>query len=328
MTNQFKLMWMIVTVLAVSLAGVCLGSQTLSPSRIIELLDAQPDNVQRTILLSFRLPRVAMGLGVGMTLAISGVLIQCVLRNELAAPGILGVSSGANLGVTLAVIFGGAQIISAWIFPAMSMLCAAATVLFVCALSYDSRKLLPVRLLLTGVAVSTSMSAITLVFAMKMDRQAYAQSIAWMSGSFGKSDWNYATAIGCVLLILLPTCWSIRKQLDVLRFSDQTVMGLGIAVDRWRVSILLLGVMAGAAAMAVVGSVAFVGLIAPHIARRLIGPNHGTLVASAGLVGAGFLTAADTLGRTMFHPIEMPAGIIVSVLGGIYFLSLLIMQRH
>ncbi|MCC9601299.1 iron ABC transporter permease [Stieleria sp. JC731] len=327
MTTPQKFIYLVAGLIAVVIVSACLGNQTYSPIRIWKIIQSDESLTHQTILLSFRFPRIALASVVGLTLAVSGVLIQSVLRNDLAAPGILGVSSGSNLGVTLTMIIGGSQITSPWMLPAMSMLCASLTVLLVCILAYHSNTLSPVRLLLTGVSVSLSIGALTLVLAMHLDRTAYAHSIAWMSGSLAKADWNYVFAIAGLVTVALPVAWSNRHLLDAMRFSDETANSLGVSVNAARVCTLLFAVLIASAAMSVVGSVAFVGLIAPHIGRRLTGPNHGPLIASASLVGAGLLVGSDTIGRAVFHPVEMPAGVIVSVVGGAYFLYLLVTHR-
>ncbi|QDT41989.1 Iron-uptake system permease protein FeuC [Gimesia alba] len=313
--------------LAIALASLSLGNQSFSPLRLGQILFGEGDEIQRMILLSFRLPRILMAVMVGAALAVSGVLMQCVLRNDLAEPGIMGVSSGGNLGVSLAIIFGGSELISPWTLPVMSIVCAMTTVLLVCILAYDRYALSPIRLLLTGVAVSTAIGAFTLVLSLNVDRQAYARAVAWMAGSLNKADWNYVAALGGWLGITLPVVWSLHHIMNLLRLREETGLGLGLAVGRWRIFLLLFGVTIGAAAMSVVGSIAFVGLVAPHIGRRLVGPNHLPLLPAAALVGAALLLLADTLGRTLFLPVEMPAGVIVSALGGAYFLYLLMTTR-
>ncbi len=327
MNAHRRLILLLGLLVASMMISIALGDQSFTPKRLVSILLGGGDETQRMILLSFRLPRVFMTVLVGMALAVSGVLMQCVLRNDLVEPGIMGVASGGNLGITLAVIFGGSQIDSPWTMPAMSMICAMMTVLIVCLLAYDGSAMLPTRLLLTGVAVSTGIGAFTLVLSLHIDRQAYAQALAWLAGSFSKSDWNYVTVLACWLLGTIPFTLAVHNILDVLRLREEVSRSLGLPVDRWRIILLLFGVMLGASAMSAVGSMAFVGLVAPHIGRRLVGHSHRYLIVAASIVGAISTLLADTIGRIAFLPIEMPAGVIVSVLGGIYFLYLLVTAR-
>lgn len=327
MTERRVLGVLLVGLCGVTLSGLCLGSHLTTPWQILENLFGEVDSAQRMIFVSFRIPRLILAAEVGSALAVSGVLVQCVLRNNLAEPGIMGTSSGGNLGSTLAIVLSGFQLVSPWTVPVMSILCSMTTVLLVCALAYDHQALSPKRLLLTGVAVNTAVGAATLVVSLNIDRQAYAQALAWTAGSFNKADWNYVVALSALLTIALPGTWIFSRTMDLLSLRDDQGMSLGVSVRFWRIFLLLYGVSIGAAGMSAVGSVAFVGLVAPHIGRRLVGTRHRRLLPAAALVGSSLVVFADTLGRTLFLPIEIPAGVVASALGGLFFLYLLLTTR-
>ena len=314
---------LIVLLLLVLAGSMALGSRTIGPWELVETMLGQGNETRQMVLLSFRLPRVLLALLVGMGVSVSGVLLQGVLRNDLAAPGILGVSSGANLGVTLVLLSGGMQLASPWIVPAASVGGAMAAVLLVCLLAGGGGSSSPTRLLLTGVAVSASLGAFTLVLSLNVDRQVYARALAWTTGSFNKADWNYVAALAGWLGLMLPLAWAAAPVMNLLRLGEDTAVSLGLAVSPWRSVLLVLAVVLSATSMALAGSIVFLGLLAPHIGRRLVGPNHGPLIPAAALIGAILLVTADTLGRTMLAPAEIPAGVSVGVLGGLYFLYLL-----
>ncbi|MCA9174977.1 MAG: iron ABC transporter permease [Planctomycetales bacterium] len=323
--SQRNLRVLVAVLLTSALVCICLGSRSYSPAQVARLMTGAGDETQRMILLGFRLPRVLLAGLVGVGLGVSGLLMQCSLRNDLADPGMMGVSAGSSLGIMAAFVLGG--VMSPWTLPAISMLCAMATVLLVCLLAHEEPAPSPTRLLLTGVAVSAAISAATLVVSLQVDRRAYAQAVAWAAGSFAKSDWNYVTALAIFLGLALPALWSLHAIMDVLRLRDDAATALGVSVPFWRMSVLLAGVGTGAASMSVVGSMAFVGLLAPHIGRRLAGPSHSRALPASALVGSTVVVVADTLGRTVFQPVEVPAGVIASALGGCYFLCLLMTSR-
>lgn len=314
----------LIALLLLAIAGsMACGSQFIGPVKLVETLSGYGDEVRQMVLVSFRLPRVLLAVLVGLGISVSGVLLQGVLRNDLAAPGVLGVSSGANLGVTIVLLLGGLSSPSPWVVPGASIAGGMGTVLLVCLLAADRGNVSPTRLLLTGVAVSAALGAFTLILSLNIDRQVYARAVAWMAGSFNKADWNYVAALAGWLAVTLPMAWLAGPVLNVLYLGDDAATSLGLPVRRWRMGLLVLAAILGAVCMAMVGSIVFLGLIAPHIARRLVGPNHVTLMPAAALVGAVLMLAADTLGRTVLAPAEIPAGISVGVLGGVYFLYLL-----
>ncbi len=309
--------------LLVLLGGMQLGYLSMGPVRIVQTLLGHTSDAERMILLDFRLPRVVFALLVGMGISVSGVLLQGVLRNDLAAPGILGVAAGGNLSVILVLLIGGMQLASPWIVPGASIVGGLATMLLVCLLAYDGRRFSPIQLLLTGVAVSAAIGSITLVVSLYVDRQVYAYTVAWMSGSLSKGDWNYNAALAVWMAVLLPLTWSLAPTINILRLGDEVATGLGLWVHGQLVLLLALAVALSAVCMALAGGIVFLGLLGPHIARRLVGPNHVVLLPTAALMGALLLLAADTAGRTVLAPAEIPAGVAVSALGAPYFLFLL-----
>ena len=300
-----------------------LGTRPIDPLTLVQTLTGDGDDVRRTVLLSFRLPRILLALLVGAGFSVSGVFLQGILRNDLAAPGVLGVSAGGNLGVTLTLLIGGANLASPWLMPGMSIAGGMGALLAVYLLAAGREVTSPTRLLLSGVAVSAALGSLTLILSLHIDRQVYAYAVAWMSGSLGKADWNYVLVLAAWLSVCIPAAWIVAPVLDVLRLGDGAAVSLGLAVRPWRTGLLVLAVVLGAVSMSVSGGVLFLGLIGPHVARRLVGPGHTALTPAAALTGALLLLIADTVGRTMVAPQEIPAGVLVGAIGGVYFLYLL-----
>ena len=206
-------------------ASMELGSQPMGPGTLAKTLVGYGDEVRQMILLSFRLPRVVLALLVGMGVSVSGVLMQGVLRNDLAAPGVLGVSAGGNLGVVVALLIGGLQLASPWIVPGMSILGGLAALLLVCLLAADGDVTSPTKLLLMGVAVSAACGALTLILSLilslNLDRQVYAYAVAWMSGSLGEGGLELCFGVGCLVgRFGALVAWCTAPMMNVLRLGD------------------------------------------------------------------------------------------------------------
>lgn len=308
--------------LAVFWARIELGYTSLSPIAVLKTLLGHGTPAEELVLLSFRLPRAVFALLAGAGIAVAGAMFQSVLRNDLAEPGILGVSAGAHFAIALVLATMTNTVMTSMFFlPACAVCGAMAAMLFSYLLCLGSRHS-SIRLLLTGVAVSAALGAFTLLITLQLNERLYRFVVAFTAGSLSTAGWNYVAVLAVWLGILVPLAWSHAPTLNVLRTGDEPATGLGVAVAGR--SFLLLAVAAGicASCMALSGGVMFLGLIAPHIARRLVGPNHTIVIPAAALVGAALLLSADVAGSVLF-PVEMPAGVMVSAFGAPYFLYLL-----
>jgi iron complex transport system permease protein len=249
-------------------------------------------------------------------------MFQSVLRNDLAEPGILGVSAGANLAIVLVLATMTNMVLASVFFlPASAVGGAMVAMLFVYFLSLNSRYS-SIRLLLTGVAVSAALGALTLLITLQLSERLYKVAVAFTAGSLSTAGWNYVAVLAIWLGVLIPLAWSQAPTLNVLRTGDETATGLGVAVGRRSFLLLALAVANCAACMALAGGVTFLGLIAPHIARRLVGPNHTLVIPACAQIGATLLLLADVAGNSLFS-VELPAGVMVSAFGAPYFLYLL-----
>jgi iron complex transport system permease protein len=303
-------------------ARLQLGFSSMSAATTLQTLFGHGTAEQELVLLSFRLPRAVFAVLAGAGIAVAGAMFQSILHNDLAEPGILGVSAGANLAIVLVLAtMSNAVLTSVFFVPASAVGGAMAAMLFVYFLCLHSRYS-SIRLLLTGVAVSAALGALTLLITLQLSERLYKFAVAFTAGSLSTADWNYVAVLAIWLGILIPLAWSHAPTLNVLRTGDETATGLGVAVARRSFFLLALAVSICASCMALSGGIVFLGLIAPHIARRLVGANHAVVIPAAALVGAALLLAADVAGNTMFS-IELPAGVLVSAFGAPYFLYLL-----
>ncbi|WP_255371639.1 iron chelate uptake ABC transporter family permease subunit [Cellulosimicrobium sp. CUA-896] len=279
---------------------------------------------QVTFVLDQRLPRVLAALLAGAALALAGAIVQAVCRNPLAEPGLLGVTSGAGLGaVSMILLVPGVGI---WPMSAAAAVGAFAVFGLVYGLSYRGG-LSSDRLVLIGIGAQAGVTAlITLVIVVVAPWDANL-ALTWLSGStYGRSLAQVAP-VAIALLLVTPLATGLRRDLDVLALDEDTPRVLGVPLDRTRLLLLSAAALLTAAAVCAVGVLAFVGLVAPHAARALVGARHGRVVPVAMLLGALLVSVADTLGRTIIAPDQIPAGLGTALLGAPYFVYLLWRSR-
>lgn len=276
------------------------------------------------VVAQFRVPRSVLAVLCGMGLALAGCVMQTVTGNPLADPGILGVNAGAGFAVMLFLTF----------FPALHIrtmtyqpIFAIAGGLYTTGLLYlfakRNGKLLPVFFLLGGIGLAALFSSFMLIMAANMDNSSYQLVARWLAGNVWGTSWHQVLALLPYMLILVPILLARTNVLDILLLGENTALSLGIVVERELRLLLIVSVALTSACVSVSGGISFVGLVAPHMARRLIGGRHRALMPASMLLGALMLLLADTLGRSAFQPREIPAGIVISVLAAPYFLFLL-----
>jgi iron complex transport system permease protein len=274
-----------------------------------------------TILFDIRLPRIALAALVGGALATSGATYQGLLRNPLADPYLIGVSSGAALGATMAIIFD----VNIWsAVPLFAFFGAMGATLGIYALARSGSRATTTTLILAGVALGAFLSAIT-SFLMFRSESAFRtfQIVAWVMGSFSLSNWQQVAVLLPYLTIGWVALYAHARYLNVLQLGDTQAQQLGVPVERVRLTLIIATSLVTAAAVAVSGLIGFVGLIIPHAVRLIWGPDHRFLLPMSALLGALFLIIADTFARTLLSPSELPVGIITAFCGAPFFLYLL-----
>lgn len=306
------------------------GYTKLTPLDILRTLFGGGTDKENLILFDFRLPRIIISTLVGMGLALSGCIIQGISKNALADPGLLGINAGAGMMVILYVLFLGAQsFLSVFTLPFLALAGAGVTAVIIYALSYKKGEgIAPMRLILTGLAVQAGISALTTVLVVKLDKTQFNFVATWQAGSIWGSNWKFVLALLPWLVLLIPYVMTKSRVLDVLNLGDDVAYSLGTSVEKERCRLLAASVALAAACVAVSGSISFVGLIAPHLARRLVGPKHIILLPTCALTGAVLVSVADTIARVIVQPSEIPTGIMVAIIGAPYFLYLLGKSRQ
>lgn len=318
-------------VLAAALLSICWGSYEMSVRDVIKVLLGGGEKMQQTAVLGIRLPRVLLGMAVAAALAVAGGILQTMTKNDLADPGIIGVNAG---GAVAAVIFiqmqttayyselGAASI---FVLPFMAICGAFAAALFI--YLFSSRKCLrPRRLILVGIGVNAGLNAFITVFTFRGGVGDYNKILVWMTGSLWGAGWAYVRVLLPIVSVMLIYVFYKGRTMDAMNFLDATAIGWGVPVEQERKKLLFSAVVLAGAATAFAGNIGFLGLLAPHIARKLVGPNHRRFFMVSIGIGMAILLFADAVSRNLFSPIEIPAGITVSIFGVPYFIYLMLKE--
>ncbi|WP_233190947.1 iron ABC transporter permease [Sporosarcina sp. P19] len=280
------------------------------------------DTMERRIVWELRFPRVLVGMIVGISLAVAGAILQGVMRNPLADPGIIGVSSGAGLAATVIMIIYPAYIM---FLPLAAFLGALATAVVIYALSWRGGAS-PLRIILVGVAINAvigaCMSALMLLYSDRV--QAV---LPWLAGGIAGVGWvQFEVIIYYAIAAFVLAIFSV-KHIRILRLGDEVAKLLGHHVERSRFFLIVLSTLLAGMAVSVSGLIGFVGLVVPHIMRSIVGGDYRFLLPASALGGGLLVVVADTIARTVFNPIELPVGILLSFLGGPFFLYLIQKRR-
>lgn len=312
-------------IVIVFIISVNTGYIRLTPLDLLKTLFGKGTAKQELILFDFRLPRIVISILIGAGLAVSGAVMQGVFRNALADPGILGINAGAGLMVMLLISFyPTTSAAPVFLLPIVAFVGAACTAALIYALAYKRHQgISPIRLLLTGVALAAGVSAAMIVLTLRLDPDKYQFVATWLAGSIWGTSWKFVLSLLPWIVILLPYVIYKARVLNVLNLGEQTATGLGAAVTKEQFRLLAAAVGLAAASVAVSGGIGFVGLVGPHLARRLAGPKHQLMLPASALLGSLLVITADTIGRWILQPSEIPTGIVVAVIGAPYFLYLL-----
>ncbi|OGB89736.1 hypothetical protein A2625_06420 [candidate division WOR-1 bacterium RIFCSPHIGHO2_01_FULL_53_15] len=303
-------------VLAVMFVSLFLGSVMISPAELFK----------SEILWQIRLPRVSLAALLGLMLAISGVILQGILRNPLADPYVLGISAGGAIGAAVALA-AGAQVVILGMssVPVMAFVTSLAAVFIVYKLAQVAGKTSPETLILAGVALSAFCAAIlSLIIILTGNLQSI---YFWLLGSLSSATWSNVLTVIPYAVFGSAVAYFFSKELNALLLGEEMAQTLGVDVERIRLFLIGTASLMTAAAVSVSGLIGFVGLIIPHFIRLLVGPNHRYLIPISALSGMLLMVAADTIARTVLSPTEIPIGIIMSLVGAPFFLYLLRRRR-
>ncbi len=273
------------------------GKMNLNPSEVLNVILGNGTQKQNLIVYEFRLPRIVLSILVGIGMATSGCILQALFKNDLADPGILGISSGSGLFMLIYIsVFAVNGVSSAIALPVLSFIGGMIAAILIYVLSYKrNADMSPTRLVLTGVAMNTGFGALSLFITLKLNRNQFEFAQKWLVGSLWGDDWRYIAILVPWILVFCLYVYYKARTLNILNLGS---VALG-------------------------GSMFFVGLISPHIARKIVGPNHKVLLPSCALIGALIMVLADTITRTVSFGADIPTGIIITILSTPYFIYLL-----
>lgn len=294
------------------------GSADISFGTIMHTLLGNVETTDEMVIWNIRFPRNIVGALVGANLAVSGAILQAVMKNPLADPGIVGVSSGAGLAGVMMLIF---MPEASLLLTPVSFIGAMASAAAVYALAWKNG-VRPSRIILAGVAVNAFLgSGISALLVFYSDKVQGA--LLWMVGGLSARSWPQVESLFPYTILGLVFALAGCKVLTILSLGDETARGLGVPVEKVRFSVTAVAALLAAGAVSIAGLIGFVGLVVPHIVRLIIGTDYKYVVPGSAILGAGVLVFCDTLGRVLFSPIEIPAGIIMAFLGAPFFLYLL-----
>jgi iron complex transport system permease protein len=313
------------------LCGLLSGASDIPVVKLLGLFGVGAVDMDHQILQLIRLPRVLLAALAGACLASCGAVMQGLFRNPLADPSLIGVSSGASVGASCIIFFGGANLINSGIDLPVIAIGAfvggllATSIVYRLATSVSGTSV--ATMLLAGIAITALSGAITSLFSFFADNEMLRRISLWQMGNLDGADWLRTLTMGLVaipLVLLLPR---EGQALNAMLLGESEARHLGVDVEAMKRRLILLTALGVGVAVAVSGVVAFVGLIVPHLVRLLIGPDHRYLIPGSAILGAVLLVLADTAARTLMSPAELPTGVITALLGAPFFVGLLLQQR-
>ena len=324
---------MVVALFICALVGLMIGSVSIpagtAASIVVHWLSggllSTPDwrEAHEIIIVETRIPRVILAAVVGASLGVSGMVIQAIVRNPLAGPSILGVSSGAATGAVIVMRFG-LVALGAFTLHIAAFLGGLAALSIVFWVARTGGQMTPTRLVLAGVAMSAVLSAVTsLLVLTSPDPQLAARVLFWTLGGFGSAQWTLLPIPVGALVLGLAIMLVQARRLNLLMAGDESAVALGLDVERFRRAMFVLTAALTGISVAVSGVIGFVGLIMPHIVRLLVGSDHRRALPAVALLGASFTIVADLVARSIIAPLELPVGIVTALVGGPFFIWLL-----
>lgn len=332
--DKFKLVFIILTVLVIasSILALCWGTYKVTPMEVINTLLGNGTRMQNTAILRIRLPRLLVGICVAVALSTAGAILQTITKNDLADTGIIGINAGAAVAAVLFITYSTGTYydklgdLSIFVLPFMAII-GAGIASFVIYMMSARGGIKPKRLLLVGIALNAGLNAFITFFTFRGGVGDYNRVLVWTSGSLWGSGWNYAKVIIPIIIVLFTIVILNNKKLDVLSLSDELAISLGLNIEKERKKFLSLAVLLAGTATAFAGNIGFLGLISPHIARRLVGPYHKKFISVSALISVVIMVIADAVSKNLFSPIEIPVGITVSIFGVPYFVYLMMKEK-
>ncbi|MDN6160476.1 MAG: iron ABC transporter permease [Staphylococcus equorum] len=322
--------WLTMVILIILVLLACAWSMTsgeykMSVGTFFKTLFGQGAYTDTLILMEFRMPRMIITILAGAALAMSGAIIQSVTKNPLAEPGILGINAGSGFAIALFMVIGNVDAGNfVYVLPIISMIGGILTALIIFSFSYNKGEgITPSSMVLVGVGMATALSGGSMTLMSTFDEDQSEFIASWLAGNIWGDEWAFVIAFLPWVLILIPFLLFKSNVLNLLNTHQHIAQGVGVKIGRERIVLLLVAVILSSTAVSVAGSIGFIGLLGPHIAKSIVGPRHQLFLPISILIGAFLLVLADTLGQVILQPSGIPAGIVVAIIGAPYFLYLM-----
>jgi iron complex transport system permease protein len=320
LTLVFAILMFLVLVISIGM-----GTLKIHPIDVLKVLIGMGTERDALFIEKFRLPRALTALLVGASLAVAGAILQGLIQNPLASPDVIGITGGASAAaVAFIVLFESVSI--TWL-PVAAFLGATLITFLIYGLAWK-KGVTPLRFVLIGVGIDAAMHALTTLLLVISPTQHAAKAKIWLTGSVYGTNWDDVSTLFIWMLVLFPFTFVYARTINVQQLGDEIATGVGSPVQRHRFFLLLISAGLAGAAIAIGGAMTFVGLLAPHIARKLVGPSFGGLLPITALIGALMVMLADLIARTAFLPLDLPAGIFTSLIGAPFFMYLLYKNRN
>lgn len=305
--------------------SVASGEYNIPVSKFFKILTGQGDYTDTLILVDFRLPRMLITILAGAALSMSGAIVQSVTKNPIAEPGILGINAGGGFAIALFITIGQIKPDNfVYVLPLISVIGGVATALVIFMFSINQRNgVTPSSIVLIGVGMQTALYGGSITLMSKFDEDQSEFIATWFAGNIWGDEWIFVAAFLPWIIVILPYLFYKSNELNIINTHEHVAKGLGVKVGKERMVLFFVAVVLSSVAVAVAGSISFIGLMGPHIAKRIVGPRHQLFLPIAVLVGAFLLVFSDTFGKVILEPTGVPAGIIVAIIGAPYFLYLM-----
>ncbi|OPH58401.1 iron ABC transporter permease [Paenibacillus ferrarius] len=314
--------------LILSIVSIGEGTLYISPLRTVQVLWAGPhgEAMESIVIWNFRLPRLIMACLAGMALALAGTIMQGVVRNPLASPDIIGITSGAAMAAVLFLAIFSLKT-SIFLMPVFAFAGALLVAVFIYLAAWK-KGISPSRIILVGLGVSALLEALKTLFLIFSPIAVLSQAKVWLTGTVYGANWDTVLYYSPWLILFVPILFTLSRRLNIQVLGNELPTLLGGRLQLQRFALIFTAAGLAGSAVAFVGSVGFIGLMAPHISRRIVGGSHGILLVCSAVMGAILLVAADLVGRTLFAPRDIPAGVFTAVIGAPFFLYMLIKVKR
>lgn len=312
--------------------SLMMGTYQMSIQDVIQTFLGQGDRLQEFTIYQSRLPRIVLAIIVASALAVSGTLLQAVTRNSLAEPGMIGMNAGAALFVVIFIslktnaYYSTLSMSNVVVMPFVAMIGSIVALLLIYAFAYR-KGILPIRFILCGIGVNAGINAIITYYQLSMSKGDFHQVLTWTNGSLWGSSWQYIQVSAPFVVFLCLYAFSKSRVLDIFGIGNELASGVGVSIKKEMFICLVIATLLAACATAVAGNIAFLALLGPQLAKHFTGNQHRLLFPLGILISICILLFSDVIARTLFSPIEIPVGIIVSLIGVPYFLYLMLKGR-